>query len=128
MANTGLRFDITVQDGLFPNENKIINWLCKELVDGAWTEVSDMTGREFTLYVLENPRQPLTEALLTLEWGVGVTAPEAPYIRATFETSTSVVPGRHFYRLRRSDSGNVRTIAYGMFNVVIGDEMSDQIW
>lgn len=119
MASYGLRHDITVKDGLFSNENKLINW---RYLDEDGAEITDMTGREFNLYVLGHPGQPLSEALLTMEWGVDVTAPEPPYIRATFGTSTTISPGDHFYRLRRVDSGNVRTVAYGRFTVVSGEE------
>lgn len=119
MASYGLRHDITVKDGLFSNENKLINW---RYLDEDGAEIDDMTGREFNLYVLQNPRQPLDEAMLSMLWGVDVTAPEPPYIRATFGTSTTIPPGTHFYRLRRADSGNVRTIAYGLFTVASGEE------
>lgn len=127
MPNTyGLRHDFSEADGIFPEEDKILEWLLR---DGDGAEVLDMTGREFTLYVLEHPRQPLSEAVLTVEWGSGMSAPEPPYVRFTNSPTLSagVAPFPYSYRLKRTDSGNVRTVAYGRMPFLSGEEIADQI-
>ena len=69
------RYDFTVADGLFPGEDVNLEWTLYERdASGAFVEVSDMTNREFTLYVLDHPRQPETEARLKATYDLMVTS------------------------------------------------------
>ena len=126
MASGGIRQDITVEDHLFPGDDWTLEWTVRN-EDGV--NIDDLTGRTYNLYVLDHPRQPLSEARLTVEWGSGVSNPSGAIVRATVaaEANEGMTPRKYFYRKRRTDAGNRRTTAYGWFPVIDGSEATDQL-
>lgn len=114
MPDSGaIRSDVTIEKNVRPGEDRRFSWLVR---DENRVPLTDLTGRTYALYVLKNADAPLGEAILN-KTSFDTTTP--PFVRLSTNPAdwTGIGTGDYSYELWRTDSGNVRCVAYGDFIV-----------
>ena len=118
MASGGVRTNIGAGDNFTPGEDRTGRWAVVDANDDAET---DFTGWTFAWYLVRSldTAQGVTKlaarALITKTSGDGIDSSTEPNVDVTIDAADSVelAPGTYAYELWRTDSGNVRRLAYG---------------
>lgn len=123
MASGGIYSAFLEDEALTPGEDRTLRWVVK---DGAGANVSDMAGWTVTVYWLDDGGRKLADGPTALDaidifkaTAVTSAAPHADLVLAAADWVTySLTAIRYEYELWRTDTGNVRRLAYGPIQVV----------